>query len=228
MRAEVDPDHGVLRVRASELVDTVRRADGLEPAAAAIADPLVRLSLEVLAGRPAVTCTGWVSPETAVVTVPLSSDPDPLNDVVVVPPALLAAALAKLVALGPRPRAPVTGLLHLERPVLGRLLQAGDARAAVATDVDDDVVAALDELAAGLRLHWRVTVEWTTPDGREPHRVLEAVDGGAAGVWLVAEVPGGGVGLAPTTPTALWRQLATLLPSDEELAGTAPLSDLSS
>jgi hypothetical protein len=224
---EFDPDRGVFRVRASALRSTAEGYAGLEPVAAAIADPLVRLSLEVLGGRPGVTCEGWVSPETAVMTVPLSDDPDPVSDVVVVPPALLAAAVAKLVALGPRPRPPVTGLLYLERAALGRLLEARDARAVVADDVDDDVVAALDELAEGLRLHWRVTATWTTPDGREPRRVVEAVDGGGAGIWLVAEIPEGGLALAPTTPTALWRQLATLLPSDEELAGTAPLLDLS-
>lgn len=70
----------------------------LEPALAAVTEPVCRLSLVVGGAEP---IPGWVTPGAATMLLPL---PDGVLDLVTVPPPFLPAALARIVKLGPRRR----------------------------------------------------------------------------------------------------------------------------
>jgi len=136
---------------------------------------------------------------------------------IVVATAFLPDVLSRLNDLSPRPWLAPGLLLRYAQGDLARILAGRDAALAAALAGDDDAVAAAAaQLVAGLREHWRVEARWATAGGGHGRRVVEVLDTDH-GLWRV--VPdGAAVELRASTPTAVFRALAGLLPSDAELA----------
>ena len=98
----VDPDD-LDALRTAGLVQGEAVHPDVAAVAAAVARPAVRLRLDRLAPPPAVECAGWIAPGIAVLALPL---PDGGDQVLAMPAADVAAQLAALAGLGPRPVAP--------------------------------------------------------------------------------------------------------------------------
>ncbi len=168
------------------------------PALSAVRDPLVRLRCRV-GGRLVLEHHGWVTPEVAALLLDSGSGE---YELVSLEPQFLAAALAKVVQLGPR-----------------------EAAAPAATTVDADTVedffhhdhlrrtSALAQVEA--RLAWSVEVAWET-SGRAL-TVVDTLRGAQLVVSATEPASQRAPSLTPTTATTLWRRLTTLLPADEEL-----------
>jgi hypothetical protein len=176
------------------------RADGdLRQALAALDAPVTTLDLQ----RGDREGRGWVDDRWAAIEVP--------GRFVAVPTDFLPVALARLFALGPRPRMERAERLRRRAGELAAMLARGEA----AGDSE-----AARTLAQTLREHWRVEARWAPAPGSPGVRMVEAIDT-AAGVWLV--IPDDPeVELWPVTPTVLWRRLTALLPRSEELGELRP------
>jgi len=160
---------------------------------------------------------GWMSPAAVTLVLPAGEGRVYVS---VLSPSLLPWTLARLVALGPRPRPEVAIGLRLAREDLDSLLGAAvDDPARVRDLIGDDppvtAARAMEGLTAGLRGRWRVEASWPAPGGRQVERAVEVVDT-EGGLWLI-DPEAGDVTLRPITPTLAWRLLIRLLPLEHEI-----------
>jgi hypothetical protein len=216
-----DPPSGatVKALRGAGLLGPTGLHPTLLPIAAAVADPVVRLRFDHLAPGPIVECPGWVSPDVAVFAIP--DDDNGLDEILAVGTTFLAARVAALVGLGPRPDAArLPGSIPadpglLEGAMSGLIGSSEDVRRHLGPAVPGAWVDALVGLRAGPRMHWRVTTNWAGSSGPQT-RLIEVVESLDGTLILVARV-GSAAELTAVTPTELWRLLIGLLPADDEL-----------
>lgn len=176
-------------------VDAVLAEPVYAAAMRAVARPSVRVRVDV-AGRARTQChLAWVDLDTVALLLTVHDDELQL---LATAPQHLAAAVARVVRLGPRKvgeREPVA----VEQDVLEDLFHADEMRRLSALTV------------VGADLAWTLAVGW--PGGE---RLMSVVDG-PSGLHLVEPVDDRWQ-LTPVTATLLWRRLTTLLPDDDEVA----------
>jgi len=115
-------------------------------------------------------------------------------------------ALVGAVALEPRPSCDEPPI-RLGAPALAELIGGADARSPPRAEAE----ALKRRLEPGVR-HWSVMCAGREGQGGEVPRSVEVVEG-EGGIWRVRTVDDGGlVELAPTTSTAVLRDLVALLP----------------
>ncbi len=189
------------------VIEQGRPHPSLAPALGAALAPLVRLTIGQCdhEGRH-IDGSGWVTPGAAAL---LLDAPDDLRELVTVHPAMLAATLARVVALGPRGRGETLSL-HVPDDVASPLLGPDvQRRRTVALEFGAD---RLPDLVDGPWNHWNIEARWD-PDTRRVITVLDTPHQ----MWLVERAFGVHV-LWPTNPTQVWRLLTRLLPGDDELS----------
>lgn len=193
------------------------------PLARTIATPLARMVVRVGAPAEAVEARAWLDAGVATYARPV----DGLLELVAGPAAGAPVFVAGLVDLGPRPPAPVRGVVTLSVLAVQRLLgvhgspnQAYDSVAAAVPERWREPLAAL---WAACRRTWTVRVRWLVGEGRVAHHTLGVIDGGEAGLWHYVRTTGseGEATLSPTGAREVWRELCGLLPSEGELVGGA-------
>jgi hypothetical protein len=131
---------------------------------------------------------GWVSYDAAALLLP-GSGPDQPRTLLAVHPTLLPEALARLVELGPRPRAAAAAPVHPD-----------------------------DASVGAVRRRWRLSAAWTLDDGSSGGGTLEIIDA-ESGLWLLHPGEGTDPNAWPVTPTFVWRHIIRLLmrrPADLE------------
>jgi EspG family len=163
-------------------------------------------------------CDGWVAASAAGFLLPVQGE---LWEFVVVHPSFVPERLARIVGLGPRPRAPTARPVELGTELLDQLTASDPGRRAdalqrVLSSGPEDAQAIARALASGFRSRWEVVVRWLPAPGSTGQRAMHVIDTETT-LWAV-EPAGIGPVVWPTTPTAVWRLLVTLLPRDEELA----------
>ncbi len=165
-------------LRAAGVIDGPRAHPAIAGALAAIVRPeLCTLELSY-SGK---AMRGWVSYDAAALLLPARDDDEELRTLVQVHPTLLPEALARLVDLGPRPR----------------------ATAAAPVPLDDDAVGTVNR-------RWRLAAAWTLDDGTAGGAGLEILDA-ASGLWLLDPSDGDGALAWPVTPTFVWRHIVRML-----------------
>lgn len=179
----------------------------LDPGLAAVADPICRLVVHLRDGQGRdERGDAWVGGDLVALLLDL---PDGLCEFGTVHPTFLPVMLARIVELGPRPRLsgePVPATPEL----LDRLTDPDPAqRAAAARPLAHPSL-------AQVRRDWRAQASWHPAQGSAGVRALRILDT-PDGLWLVEPHAERAV-LFPTTPTAVWRELTRLLPTDIELA----------
>ena len=182
-------------VEEQDEVRVVLAEPGYAAALQAVARPGVRVRVDVAGRALTQTHLAWADLDTVALLLTVHDDELQL---LATAPQHLAAAVARVVRLGPRKvgeREPAP----LEPDVLEDLFHADDLRRLSAMTV------------VGADLAWTLAVEW--PGGE---RLMCVVDG-AAGLHLV-EPDGDRWTLTPVTATLLWRRLTTMLPDDDEVA----------
>jgi hypothetical protein len=215
-----DPPSGVTvkALRAAGMLGPTGLHDLLVPIAAAVADPLVRLTFDHLGPGPVAESPGWITPDVTVLAVP---GEEGLDEILSFGTSFLIARIAGLVGLGPHPDAAVLpGSLKvdpglLEAALTGLVRSADDVRRHLGPAVPAVWVDAIVALREGFRRHWRMTTTWgaaSSPRGRSVE-IIEGLDGT---MLLVGRIKGG-TELSAVTPTAVWRLLIGLLPGDDEL-----------
>jgi hypothetical protein len=234
-RGHEDPGPELLALRDAGAVPAA--GGGAHPALApglrAVAQPVCRLRVTVTDPPGGLKAgDGWIDPHTAALLLDLpqptksaphhptpdgdfagTPGPSELRDFLALPPDFLPAAIARLVRLGPRPRARPEPVPLRAEPVDG--LDAADPA------VRTRAVAALGEALEQQRLGgpwraWRAGTTWSGRDGAGlGRRAVQVVDA-EPGLFL-AESDGEYATLWPTTPTAVWRLLVRLLPDTAEL-----------
>jgi hypothetical protein len=204
-------------LRAAGLLSPAGLHPMMEPIAAAVAHPVVRLRFDYLGPGTPVECPGWISSVVAVLALP---GPDGLDEIVAVDTSFLPNRLAVIVGLGPRPGPRTSGSVRadvglLEALISGMVTTAEDVRRHVGPVVPQPLLEAVLELSQGIRRHWRVLTTWgqASPPAVRSHEVVEGPTGE---FWLVRR-EFGGTELSPITPTGLWRLFIGLLPGDAEL-----------
>lgn len=208
----------------AELRDAGAFRDGqyhpaLEQGLDAVLNPVCRLDIRLadVRGREAHS-QGWVAGHAAGFLLPTQEG---LCDFVVVHPSFVPDQLARIVALGPRPRAPTATPLRLGTELLDELTATDPERraAALQSTLDStpaEASATARVLTTRLRARWEVVARWLPASNSSGQRAMHVLDT-EAGLWAV-EPDAGGLIVWPTTPTAVWRLLVTLLPRDDELA----------
>ena len=136
---------------------------------------------------------------------------------ITVPTQFVPDALARLVDLGPRPRPTDDVRLRCSAGQLARLLAERALQPGTPVFAGGQERDMAGRLLAGLNEHWRVEARWEPSPGSPGMRAAEVLDTDD-GLWLVSS-EGPDVELRPTTRTAVWRLLVSLLPRDSELAG---------
>ncbi len=139
------------------------------------------------------------------------------DETITVPTQFVPDALARLVDLGPRPHPASDVRLRCSAGQLARLLASRVLEPEATTFAGRQERETIGRLLAGLKEHWRVEARWEPSPGSHGMRAAEVLDTDD-GLWLVTS-EGSDVELRPTTPTAVWRLLVSLLPRDSELAG---------
>ena len=215
-----DPPSGVTvkTLRAAGMLGPTGLHDMLVPIAAAVADPLVRITFDQLGPGPVTEGPGWITPDVTVLAVP---GEDGLDEILSFGTSFLVARLAALVGLGPRPGAgALPGSLKvdpglLEAAFTGLVGSDEDVRRHLGPAVPAAWVDAVVALRDGLRRHWRVTTTWgaASNPGHRSVEIVEITDG----TLLLVGRTDRGAELTPVTPTAVWRLLIGLLPGDDEL-----------
>lgn len=205
-----------------EHLDALREAGalvdgGIHPEIEAALAPMERPVCELAVREGDRLVEGWMSPAAVTLVLPAGEGSVYVS---VVSPSLLPWTLARLAGLGPRPRPEVAIGLRLARQDLDSLLGAAvddpDAvRGLIGGDPPVTAARAMEGLAAGLRVRWRVQARWPGPDGRRSERAVEMVDT-EGGLWLI-EAEAGDVTLRPITPTLAWRLLIRVLPLEHEI-----------
>jgi hypothetical protein len=190
----------------------------LEQGLDAVLNPVCRLDVRLadVHGRE-VHIQGWVAGHAAAFLLPAEEE---LCDFVVVHPSFVPDQLARVVTLGPRPRVPNATPLRLGTELLDELTAPDPERraAALRSTLDSaptEAWATARTLAVGIRARWEVVARWLPTPNSSGQRAMHVLDT-EAGLWAV-EPAAGGLMVWPTTPTAVWRLLVTLLPRDDEL-----------
>ena len=191
----------------------------LEQGLDAVLNPICRVDVRVADAHGGEDhCDGWVAGHAAGFLLPADEE---LCAFVVVHPSFVPEQLARLVGLGPRPRASTARPLELATELLDELTASDPGRRAdapqpVPDTSSEEAWAIARTLATGFRARWEVVVRWLPAPGSSGQRAMHVIDTETT-LWAVE--PGGtGLLVSPTTPTAVWRLLVTLLPRDEELA----------
>lgn len=197
---ELDATSGALRLDDDRLVALLAAADDSSPdpelvaalhgsgstaVLATVRAPEVTLDLVVAGASSVLVHRAWVDPDRAVVVLGVRAG---LHQVMVLPPAHVAAALVRMTRLRPRrtgPRAP-------------RPHPAGGLDALISTD-DEVRSAALAATEAGFA--WRLGVSWAG----SPSSEVTATDG-RNGLFLADEVA-----LHPVSNTIVYRAFTTVL-----------------
>jgi hypothetical protein len=190
----------------------------LEQGLDAVLNPVCRLQVRVADphGRED-QCEGWVAGNAAGFLLPVQGE---LCEFGVVHPSFVPEQLARIVGLGPRPRAPTARPVELGTGLLDELTASDPRRGAgalqrVLHSGPEDAQAIARALAGGFRSRWEVVARWLPAPGSTGQRAMHVIDTETT-LWAVE--PGGtGLVVWPTTPTTVWRLLVTLLPRDEEL-----------
>jgi hypothetical protein len=191
----------------------------LEAGLDAVLNPVCRLEVRVADAHGREDhCDGWVAGPAAGFLLPAQEG---LCDFVVVHPGFVPEQLARIVGLGPRPRAPGARPLELAAELLDELAAADPGRRAgalrrVPRAHPEGAWASARALASGFRARWEVSVRWGPAPGSSGQRAMHVIDTETT-LWGV-EPATTGLLVGPTTPTEVWRLLVTLLPRDEELA----------
>ena len=191
----------------------------LEQGLDAVLNPVCRVDVRVADahGRDD-HCDGWVAGHAAGFLLPAQGE---FWEFVVLHPSFVPEQLARIVGLGPRPRASTARPLELATELLDELTASDPGRRADAPQrvpgtSSEEAWAIARALATGFRARWEVVVRWLPAPGSSGQRAMHVIDTETT-LWAVE--PGGtGLVVSPTTPTAVWRLLVTLLPRDEELA----------
>jgi hypothetical protein len=191
----------------------------LEQGLDAVLNPVCRVDVRVADahGRDD-HCDGWVAGHAAGFLLPA---PGEFWEFVVLRPSFVPEQLARIVGLGPRPRASTARPVELATELLDELTASDPGRRADAPQrvpgtSSEEAWAIARALATGFRARWEVVVRWLPAPGSSGQRAMHVIDTETT-LWAVE--PGGtGLVVSPTTPTAVWRLLVTLLPRDEELA----------
>lgn len=191
----------------------------LEQGLDAVLNPVCRVDVRVADAHGGEDhCDGWVAGHAAGFLLPADEE---LCAFVVVHPSFVPEQLARIVGLGPRPRASTARPLELTTELLDELTASDPGRRAdapqpVPDTSSEEAWAIARTLATGFRARWEVVVRWLPAPGSRGQRAMHVIDTETT-LWAVE--PGGtGLLVSPTTPTAVWRLLVTLLPRDEELA----------
>ncbi|WP_163508627.1 hypothetical protein [Fodinicola acaciae] len=208
-------------LRAAGVIVRGRPHELLMPGLVAVGEPLCTVEITIEdAGRNVESGRGWVCDDAAALLLDL---PDELHEFVTVHPTFLPAALARVVRLGPRPRT-ATMPLQVRNTLLDELLSADESVRATAVDAliaetpegERELTAeAARALGSGLSHRWRVRIEWTAPDGSPGGRGIRVLDT-AAGLWITEPTVGVSV-VWPTTPSAVWRTLISLMPTEADI-----------
>jgi hypothetical protein len=191
----------------------------LEQGLDAVLNPICRLQVRVADAHGREDhCDGWVAGGAAGFLLPAEEE---FCEFVVVHPSFVPERLARIVGLGRRPRAPTARPLELGAELLDELTASDPGRRAGALQrvldrTPEAAWASARALATGFRSRWEVVVRWLPGPGSTGQRAMHVIDTETT-LWAVE--PGGtGLMVSPTTPTAVWRLLVTLLPRDKELA----------
>jgi hypothetical protein len=191
----------------------------LEAGLDAVLNPVCRVEVRVADAHGREDhCDGWIAGHAAAFLLPTQRE---LCAFVVVHPSFVPEQLARIVGLGPRPRASTARPLELATELLDELTASDPRRRAGAlqrllNSGPEDVQTLARALTSGFRSRWEVVVRWLPAPGSSGQRAMHVIDTETT-LWAVE--PGGtGLVVSPTTPTAVWRLLVTLLPRDEELA----------
>jgi len=187
---------------------------------AAIRGPACKLQLRVQdrAGRRHLH-DGWINGEAAALL--LAGDEEGLCELAVCHPVFLPEAIARITALGPRPRTPRLVPLRLQQAEIDGLTSPDRevrtsareelARVGLSPDAHDAVCS----ITAAPASRWELVVRWDPAPRSAGRRGLHVIDS-AAGLWLLEPV-GPELVAWPVTPTTVWRLLISSLPQDEEL-----------
>lgn len=213
-----DPGAAMADLHQAGVVERDRPHPRLTASLAAIRDPVCRLRFEMVdqdgredAGK------GWIASGCAALLLDL---PRGLRELVSLDPTFLPAGLARIVRLGPRPRRPGT-VVELREAQFDELLAAElDVRRGAAAALGADAPAAgtqdwVELFVTAPWSVWRVETAWSAPGGTSASRALRVAD--TQGGLLRIDTRLDTVAVAPTTPTAVWRELTLLLPGDDEL-----------
>lgn len=123
---------------------------------------------------------GWVASGSAALLLPAGDD-DERRALLALHPTLVPEALARLVALGPRPRP--------------------DAAAPVSPEASE---------VGEVRRRWRLAAAWTLEVSTRGGAALEVLDA-ASGLWLLEPGEGPDALAWPVTPTFVWRHIVRLV-----------------
>jgi hypothetical protein len=213
-----DPAH-LAELREAGAYRDGRFHPALEEGLDAVLNPVCRLEVRVAGAQGREDhCDGWVTGDAAGFLLP---GREGLCDFAIVHPGFVPEQLARVVGLGPRPRAPAAGPLELETRLLDELTAADPGRRTGALrrvlDTSPEAAGALARtLATGFQARWEAVMRWLPAPRSAGQRAVQVIDT-ATGLWAVE--PGcAGLAVWPTTPTAVWRRFVTLLPRDDELA----------
>jgi hypothetical protein len=234
-RGHENPGPELLALRDAGAVQSSGPHPALARALRAVTEPVCTLRLRLADEETRLKAAeGWVSGDTAALLLdlpePESADGGadglaPQNnrwisargprDFLTVPPDFLPAALARVVRLGPRPRArpePVNVVADL----LDVLLAFDPVQRRDGAERLADILgrAAGRRLASPSRI-WQARMTWSGPGDSLTTRSLYVVDS-ETGMFL-AEFEDRRATLWPTTPTVIWRLLIRLLPDTVEL-----------
>jgi len=188
--------------------------DSLDPGLGATLEPVVAPVCRLALRHEAHHSRGWVSSVTASLLVPADAE---LRRLVRLHPSFLPEALAKLAALGPRTRGATPSSLRIPEATFEHLVRTAA--------LDSDAVERARDATPGggqappsvgrVRGSWSVEAEWLDSVGETRGRRVEVLDTEQT-LWMLRRT-GSEVELSPTSPTAVWRALAGLLPSDGDL-----------
>lgn len=152
------------------------------------------------------TMEGWADPSMAALLLP--PDTDGRRTLASLHPSLLPEALARLVDLGPSPRAIRAEPLRAGESDLDRLLEGEPGGAAPGASPSCDAFGASSP-ASGPRRRWRLSTRWSLDDGRSGGAALEAIHTDD-GIWLL-EGEGDRLMAWPVTATTVWRLIVRLV-----------------
>lgn len=193
--------------------------EAVNDAAALIACATGQLTLHVARASGSIDFRGWFSPAGALLASETGAPGAGALRLAVLPVERLAARVARLVELGPRPDSAVELQLVIARNSFDAMLSGSLAGASDA--VERAVGAPSGELpwlagafASPDLTHWRLAVEGTGAHADSgPRAEIDVLDAPSSSLWLLlGETDAPEVILVSTTPRALWIALTTVLP----------------